>query len=78
MEATSVVCPLCGGHKKIFQQALFQQALQTRKAHRGQLAVADFVHDCSVCSGNGWIAVEDSEAAQREARAWRARGIRQY
>ena len=75
MEATSIPCPLCGGHKKIFQQILFQQALQRRTARFGQPAVADFVRDCSVCSGNGWVAAEAAETAQHEAQAWRAHGV---
>jgi hypothetical protein len=78
MEATSILCPLCGGHKKIFQQTLFQQALQMPTARCGHPAVADFVRDCSVCSGNGWIASETFDAARREAQVWRARGIRQF
>ncbi len=80
MEASSLPCPLCGGHKKIFQQALFQHALQARDGQRRQHrpAVADFVRDCSVCSGNGEIAAETSEAARREAQAWRAQGVCQY
>jgi len=80
MEAAPILCPLCGGHKRIFQQALFQRALQTREAHRRphQPAIADFVRDCSVCSGNGEIAAETSEAARQEAKAWRAQGICQY
>ncbi|MGH7491456.1 MAG: hypothetical protein ACREOO_03570 [bacterium] len=78
MEATSIPCPLCGGHKRIFQQMLFQQALQKRTVRRDQPAVADFVRDCSVCSGNGWVAAEAAETALREAQAWRAYGICQY
>ena len=79
MEITSPLCPLCGGHKKIFQQFLFQQALRSHdRRRRDRLVAADFVRDCSVCSGNGWIAAEAAETAQAEAQAWRAQGVCSY
>ena len=80
MEATSISCPLCGGHKKIFQQTLFQRALHAQESQRRPRhpVAADFVRDCSVCSGNGEIAAETLEAARQEARAWRAQGICRY
>ncbi len=69
-------CPLCSGHKKVFQQALFQQALRvSTKQEKRMLTVAGFVRDCSVCAGNGWVKNAVWENAKQEAAAWRSQGV---
>jgi len=76
--APTLLCPLCGGGKKIFQYESFQHALKTRTNRRDPLCIADFVRDCSVCSGNGWIAAETLPVAVQEAQAWRAQGVSRF
>ena len=72
-------CPLCSGHKKVFQEALFQQALRTSsKKEKRTLTVTTFVRDCSVCSGNGWVKNSWWENARQEAETWRAQGVCRY
>ncbi len=72
-------CPLCSGHKKVFQQAMFQQALLTsNKQEKRTLTVTNFVRDCSVCAGNGWVKSTWWEKAQEEAETWRSQGVCRY
>ncbi len=72
-------CPLCSGHKKVFQRTLFQQALQTsNKKEKRTLVVTNFVRDCSVCAGNGWVKSNVLESAKHEAETWRLQGVCSY
>ena len=72
-------CPLCSGHKRVFQQALFQQALQaSTKQEKRTLTITNFVRDCSVCAGNGWVKTSGWENAKQEAASWRSHGVCQF
>lgn len=72
-------CPLCSGHKKVFQQSLFEQALRTvDKKEKRTLTVTNFVRDCSVCAGNGWVKNATLERARQEAEGWRLQGVCRY
>ncbi|NUO79890.1 hypothetical protein HUU05_07420 [candidate division KSB1 bacterium] len=72
-------CPLCSGHKKVFQETLFREALRTSdKKEKRMLTTTSFVRDCSVCAGNGWVKSSMMESAKHEAEAWRLQGICRY
>ena len=79
MERPTTTCPLCKGVKKVFHYGSFVQALRSPNGYAKEHPSAEqFVMDCSVCAGNGWIETTQFEFAKEDAKSWRHLGIKAY